>query len=321
MKFFLPVAAAIFLYTGPAFAALGDCGQPVSNGPQPTATDCLFILNAAVGVTQCDPTCVCDVNGSGGDPNATDALICLNAAVGVPDLLQCDPGCFGTTTTSTTTTTMPAGVDADNDGLLDGDDPCPSDALNACYGGVAFDETAQLDVRINADSRSNHSCAGDRVDCRGNTWYFDDFGWNVPGAGAPCQLADCDLGGVADIFGCEDEMTQDLFRCEHWSVGDPFPELTYNFDVPDGQYLVNLLFANTFPSTVAIGTRVFSITMEEAVVYPAFDQVLAAGGSGIGVIRSAIVNVTDGDGLLIEFGRITENPSIKGIEVLASPDN
>jgi hypothetical protein len=320
MKFCLPVAAAILLYTAPVFAAQGDCGQPISNGPQPTATDCLFILNAAVGVTQCDPTCVCDVNGSGGNPNATDALICLNAAVGVPDLLQCAATCFGTTTTSTTTTTMPAGADADNDGLLDADDPCPSDAMNTCYGDVAFDRTIERDVRINADSRSDHACAGNRVDCRGNTWYFDDWGWNIPNFGAPCQLDDCNLGGVETIFGCDDEMTQDLFRCEHWN-SPATADLTYSFDVPDGQYLVNLLFANTWPDTAAIGSRVFSITMEEAVVYPAFDQVLAAGGSGIGVVRSAIVNVTDGDGLLIEFGRITENPSIKGLEVLASPDN
>lgn len=91
----------------PAIAANGDCGQPVSNTPAPTATDCLFILRAAVGTSTCDPTCICDLNASGGNPNASDALICLNVSVGVTGLLNCD--CGGTTTTTlggTTTTTL-----------------------------------------------------------------------------------------------------------------------------------------------------------------------------------------------------------------------
>lgn len=73
-----------------ARAALGDCGQPVSAGPGPVATDCLFILQAAVGTQACDPSCICDLNATGGDPNATDALACLNASVGVAGLLNCD---------------------------------------------------------------------------------------------------------------------------------------------------------------------------------------------------------------------------------------
>jgi cysteine-rich repeat protein len=83
-------AIALALFSGPALAAKGDCGQPVSNGALPVATDCLFILQAGVGAQTCDPTCICDVNGSGGNPNATDALTCLNVTVGNPSLLNCD---------------------------------------------------------------------------------------------------------------------------------------------------------------------------------------------------------------------------------------
>ena len=49
------VAAAVFwtvLTVGgaaDAVAGLGDCSQPVTNGVAPTATDCLFVLQAAVG--------------------------------------------------------------------------------------------------------------------------------------------------------------------------------------------------------------------------------------------------------------------------------
>ena len=78
--------------TGPAQA----CGDPVVDGGAAagaglvTASDALFILNAAVGITDC-LDCVCDVNGSGG-VTASDALLTLQAAVGQPVDLSC-PAC------------------------------------------------------------------------------------------------------------------------------------------------------------------------------------------------------------------------------------
>jgi len=71
-------------------AANGDCGQPLSNGASPTATDALFILRVAVGVDACDP-CICDTDDSG-STNATDALRTLRSAVGVPVSFAC-PAC------------------------------------------------------------------------------------------------------------------------------------------------------------------------------------------------------------------------------------
>ena len=65
------------------------CAQPVSTGPSPVATDCLFILSVSVGSTACEPApCVCDPTGDG-QVVATDALLCLNAAVGSPATLDC----------------------------------------------------------------------------------------------------------------------------------------------------------------------------------------------------------------------------------------
>jgi cytochrome c553 len=85
------------------------CSQPVTNGPDPTASDCLFILRSAVGSSTCDPACICDLNAAGGI-TATDALICLKKAVGQNVELACQCGIVTTTTTtlppptSTTTT-------------------------------------------------------------------------------------------------------------------------------------------------------------------------------------------------------------------------
>lgn len=87
-----------------------SCADPVAPFTGPVATDCLFILNAAVGAETCDE-CLCDAVGSNGI-NATDALLCLKVAVGEPLTLDCPPCNGGSTTTTTTgggTTTTTTG--------------------------------------------------------------------------------------------------------------------------------------------------------------------------------------------------------------------
>lgn len=97
------VAAAGLTTAAPALAAVGDCGQPVSDSVLPKASDALFVLRAAVGSEVCE-LCICDVDASG-DVRASDALRVLKAAVGIEIVLDCGPGCGSTTTTSTTSTT------------------------------------------------------------------------------------------------------------------------------------------------------------------------------------------------------------------------
>lgn len=68
------------------------CAQPLTTGAAPVASDCLFILNVAVGAQTCTPdACVCDPNGDLGT-SATDALLCLNVAVGGSAPLDCPCG-------------------------------------------------------------------------------------------------------------------------------------------------------------------------------------------------------------------------------------
>jgi hypothetical protein len=82
-----------------AGAAQGDCSQPLSNGSVPVATDCLYILNAAVLLQTCTPQCICAPSGEL-PISATDALACLQKAVGFAITLQCP--CSGSSTTSST---------------------------------------------------------------------------------------------------------------------------------------------------------------------------------------------------------------------------
>jgi hypothetical protein len=88
-----------------AAAHAQPCAQPLTSGSEPTASDCLFILKAAVGTESCSPECVCAPTGTL-PIKATDALLCLNAAVGSPDLLDCpcEPATTSTTVSTTTTT-------------------------------------------------------------------------------------------------------------------------------------------------------------------------------------------------------------------------
>lgn len=320
MKTFVPfVFAAVLLVPGLARAQALECSQPVSAGANPVASDCLFILNVAVGNLTCTPECVCAPTGTL-PAKATDALLCLNAAVGASVELNC-PCIVTTTTVSTTTTTvtLPPGDD-DNDGLQNADDPCPNEALNRCAGTIVDDLDTGRPIRLNAVNPNdvNFPCRGQRIDCNGEVWEAD-YNYNHQSAAFQCDLPNdvCNnLLGITDVFGCEDENTADIFRCEHF--GSPnLSDLAYSFNVPNGSYIVNLLFGNIYRFTATVGSRIFDVAIESQLVLDDFDQVAAAGASGKLVNRSIIIDVTDGDGLQIEFIRGVQNPSIKGIEVLA----
>lgn len=110
----LALTVAFVLAATPALAGpAASCAQPISIGVAPVASDCLFILGAAVGLQNCSPECICAPTGML-PATASDALLCLNVAVGSALPLMCP--CSGTTTTTaapattttTTTTTIPA---------------------------------------------------------------------------------------------------------------------------------------------------------------------------------------------------------------------
>ena len=201
------------------------------------------------------------------------------------------------------------------------DDPCPDDPRNSCFGPVAVDGTTGNAIRLNAYSKASSpaECAGTKVDCNGDTW-LGDFGFNQQTEAFACNFngggESCVISGIGTIFGCDDESTEDLFQCEHFDAPTE-PELSYSFDVSDGTYLVNLLFAEAFDGLPNVGDRIFDILIEGAVVYDDFDQVAAAGAAATAVVRSAVVTVADGNGITIELQHVVENPAIKAIEVLA----
>lgn len=87
----IALAVTIVASNAPAGAALLDCGQPLSAGTSPTATDALFVLRTAVGLEACS-VFVCDVNATC-SVSATDSLRVLQNAVGQEVELACGLGC------------------------------------------------------------------------------------------------------------------------------------------------------------------------------------------------------------------------------------
>lgn len=70
------------------------CANPVSGAEQPTAADCLFILNVAVELETCVPECVCKPTGNL-TVSTRDALVCLQSTVALPVELDCPCPCTG----------------------------------------------------------------------------------------------------------------------------------------------------------------------------------------------------------------------------------
>lgn len=121
-----------------AHAAQGDCGQPLSTGSAPKASDALFVLQAAVGVSSCD-ACLCDVDNSGGTTpvTASDALRVLKRAVDATIVLLCPP-CSGSTScfdqqAPTCNGDCPVGLTCGEDPF----DPGFCECLNACEASSA----------------------------------------------------------------------------------------------------------------------------------------------------------------------------------------
>jgi outer membrane protein assembly factor BamB len=107
------------------------------------------------------------------------------------------------------------------------------------------------------------------------------------------------------VTGTEDPT---LYVSEHYGMTG------FNQKLPNGKYLVNLHFAETFQGISAAGQRVFSFTVQGN-EFKDFDIWQKAGGLRKAYIESVPVEITDGE-LKIIFKQQVENPAIKAIEIL-----
>ncbi|MGI9455318.1 MAG: malectin domain-containing carbohydrate-binding protein, partial [Aeoliella sp.] len=106
---------------------------------------------------------------------------------------------------------------------------------------------------------------------------------------------------------------QALFQTERWDSGSG-QEMQWDFSVTPGTYEVRLYFAEIYSGAQGVGERVFDVAIEGATVLDNYDTYADVGGF-TGVMKSFIVN-SDAN-LDIDFDHVTQNPAVKGIEIIA----
>ncbi|MCO6047518.1 malectin domain-containing carbohydrate-binding protein [Aeoliella sp. ICT_H6.2] len=109
----------------------------------------------------------------------------------------------------------------------------------------------------------------------------------------------------------------ELFQTERFDKAGP-GNMEWDFPVTPGDYEVRLYFAETWSGAFSTGVRAFDVSIEGALALDNYD-VFAAAGPLTGIVES--FTVTSDSVLDIDFGRVSQNPSIKGIEIIPWVDD
>lgn len=90
--------------------------------------------------------------------------------------------------------------------------------------------------------------------------------------------------------------------------------MIYAFPVPNGNYHVNLYFAETFNRMSSVGRRVFTVKMQGNTVFPNLD-IFAAAGADAALVEGIDIVVSNGQAD-IEFDNVVRSALIDAIEIL-----
>ena len=162
-------------------------------------------------------------------------------------------------------------------------------SLFVCLGALA---QTQAPIRV--------LCGGKAyTDTKGNLWRAD-YGYNV---GTPTS----DTNAIAGT------MDPTLFRYGRYNDVTATP-LVYTFTVPTGTYHVNLYFAESTPTDMSKGARVFNVRMQGQLIFQNLD-IFAAAGANTALVKGADIAVTNGQ-LKIEFDSVVRNTKINAIEIV-----
>lgn len=100
-----------------------------------------------------------------------------------------------------------------------------------------------------------------------------------------------------------------LFNTYHWNPN------SYTVAVPNGHYHVNLFFGEANPSALAVGARVFNVSLQGAVVFANLD-IFKTVGANAALVNGADVTVSNG-AVTIGFTPVAGlMPKINAIEIL-----
>ncbi len=149
-------------------------------------------------------------------------------------------------------------------------------------------------IRINAGGEKY-------TDRNGNVWSAD-FGYNTGHKTA----------SSVSISKTDDDS---LFQTQRWddAMGN---ELSYSVNVPNGDYIVNLYFAENFSKVFYPNGRLFDILLEGKTVEYKMD-IYDEAGKNTALMKSYEVNVADGQ-LNLMFLHGIENPTVSAIEIISN---
>ena len=176
--------------------------------------------------------------------------------------------------------------------------PVSSGAMNATVTLTATlngtSKTFNLALTTSTFSMRVHTGGAQFVDPQGYTWNADT-GYS---GGSPWSTS----------YAVANTNSPALYQSVRWG------SFGYQFTVPNGNYTVNLKFAEV--SLHSIGQRIFSVALNGTVVLPNFDIVAAAGGPLVPVDKAFPVTVTNGS---IQIGFLkgaADQPAINAIEIV-----
>jgi hypothetical protein len=160
--------------------------------------------------------------------------------------------------------------------------------LLACLPAAA---QTQQPIRINCGGSSY-------TDTNGQLWWADS-GYNSGTAST----------NTATTAGTSDPT---IYRSNRFNANTA--PMIYSLAVVNGNYRVNLLFAENALDEQAVGARVFNVKLNNTLVLQNFD-IFAAAGSNKALVESFNTVVTNGS-MAIEFDKLIQNPKINAIEIL-----
>ncbi len=242
------------------------------------------------------------VTGSAIDLTGTNVLEAIlgntTAAVLDPDTLQ--------PTGELVSTNVAVGLFSTN---TESDPDGAADAFQAVFDNIEITSTGQGTVvhRLNAGGPLIVASDG------GPDWLADTAFLLDPGSNSTAGFAAVDPGLTVPP-----DTAGEIFDTERFDFAGG-PEMQYGFAVDPGSYEVRLFMGNGFGGTASVGSRVFDVAFEGAIVFDDIDLVEQF-GHAVGGVLSDVVEVTDGM-LNIEFLHdVIENPLINGIEIIRLGD-
>jgi hypothetical protein len=164
------------------------------------------------------------------------------------------------------------------------------------FGILVFSLFVLLPARVLAQKPIRVNCGGPSyTDSKGQIWQADT-GYN----GGTEETITGPISGTADPL---------LFESYHWNPS------SYSFPVSNGQYRVNLYFAEANPKAEMVGGRVFNVSLQGTVVFPKLD-IFATVGANAALVNGASVTVTNG-AINVGFTYVSGlNPKISAIEIV-----